>query len=662
MCGIVGWASTTPCVDRAIVARMTNVLAHRGPDGQGVYVSADSRVGIGHRRLAIIDLSPAASQPMQDRTRRATVVFNGEIYNHAALRRELERAGRVFQTDHSDTETLLQSYLHWGFPHMLSRLNGMFAFAIVDETEGAVFLARDRVGIKPLYYARLGDDVVFASEAKALFEHPALDARLDKENFFHHLTFRSLPAPMTLFRGVEKLAAGEWAKVDLGTGRFGKTIYWNPLQKCRNNVRVSDARDELDALLDDSVAHRVEADVPVGVFLSGGLDSGLLLRLASRRRPDLHSFTIGYPREPRLDEAAPARALAARIGTCHHEVAVDDASFTQELCDVAWFQDEPIAAPVCVPVYLLARAARRASVSVAIGGEGSDELFIAYDSWRRLWALQEWNNRLPDLPGRLLRRIAASTVLGGATPFGRAADILRRAARMQPLFWGGAMDFAERGRLEILGPAMTGPWNDTYDAVIRPHWNRFREHRPASDIGGWMTYLDLRFRLPELMLPRLDKMGMAHAVEGRVPFLDHRIVEFTLSLPPALRSRSTFPGKRMLKAVAARHLPATVVHRRKRGFQAPVGRWKTGVFGRQYVSALSRFGERTGLFAKPGIDKLLSLSDDRLYFSLVNFMLWYLIFIENVLPESFPAIGQRHCRRPARIRSAGGPISSGLRA
>lgn len=641
MCGIVGWASRTPAVDRGAVDRMTEVLAHRGPDGRGVYVSGDSRVGLGHRRLSIIDLTPAAAQPMRDPTGRATLVFNGEIYNHAALRRELQREGRPFRTDHSDTETLLQAYLHWGLPEMLSRLVGMFAFAILDETGGAVHLARDRVGIKPLYYARTGDGLAFASEAKALFEHPALEARLDKENFFHFLTFRSLPAPRTLFQGVGKLGAGEWATIDLASGRLTKSTYWNPLRDYREHVRFPDASDELEALLDDAVAHRLEADVPVGVFLSGGLDSGLLLRMASRRRPGLHSFTVGYPGHPRLDESDAARVLAGRFETTHHEVPVDDATFGEHLCDVAWSQDEPIAAPVCVPVYLLARAARAASVPVAIAGEGSDELFIGYDRWRRLAALQRWDNRLPDLPGRLLRRVAAGAALAGAGAFARAPDVLRRAAHGQPLFWGGAMDFADRGRRAILGPAMAGTDADTYEAVVRPHWETYLDHRPAVDVGGWMTYIDLRFRLPELMLPRLDKMGMAHSIEGRVPFLDHRIIEFVLALPPGLRSGSTFAGKKLLRAVASRHFPKAVVEQRKQGFQAPVSRWKGGAFGRRYVPALRRFSERTGLFAARGVETLLSRADDRLYFSLVNFMLWHLIFIENVLPESFPDLGKR---------------------
>ena len=647
MCGVVGWASTTPSVEAPTLRRMTKALAHRGPDGEAVHVSHDRRAGLGHSRLAIIDLSPAAAQPMRHPRRRVTLSFNGEIYNHAALRRELSSAGHEFTTDHSDTEALLHAYLRWGMPGMLSRLAGMFAFAIVDEAAGAAFLARDRVGVKPLYYAAVRNGLVFASEAKALFEHPDVEARLDKENLFHFLGFRSLPAPRTLFRSVSKLGPGEWASFDLASGRFRAASWWTPLREPRGPVRFADACDDLEGLLESSVEHRLEADVPLGVLLSGGLDSGFLLQAASERRSEVGTFTAGYPGHPAFDESAPARAAARRAGSRHHEVPVDDSTFSAHLEDVAWFQDEPVAAPVCVPVFLLARQARAASVPVLLAGEGSDELFLGYDTWRALLTLQRWDRRLPDLPGRFVRRLAAAVAGAAATAFARSPDVLVRAARGQPLFWGGAMDFSERGRRDILGAAMAGSESDTYEAIIRPHWERFRESRPETDIGGWMTYLDLRFRLPELMLARLDRMCMAHSVEGRVPFLDHRIVEFVLALPPELRSGSSYAGKTMLRTAAARRLPGAAAQRRKQGFGAPVASWKSGALGRRYLPALFRFSERTRLFDVDGLERLSARAGDRLWFSLVNFMLWYLIFIENVLPESFPELGRR--------RRSGGP-------
>lgn len=639
MCGVLGWASTTPTVEAQTLRRMTTALAHRGPDGENVYVSRDCRAGLGHTRLAIIDLSSAASQPMRNPHRRVTLSFNGEIYNHRALRLELSRAGCEFATDHSDTEALQQAYLHWGMPGMLPRLLGIFAFAILDEAAGTVFLARDRLGVKPLYYAPVEDGLVFASEAKALFEHPHIDARLDKENLYHFLGFRSLPAPRTLFRSVSKLGPGEWASFDLASGRLRVTSYWEPLREPRRRPRFADACDELEALIESSVEHRMEADVPLGVLLSGGLDSGMLLQLASERLPEVATFTAGFPGHPAFDERTHARAAAERAGSRHHEVPVDDSAFGAHLEDVAYFQDEPLAAPVSVPVYLLAQQARAASVPVVLAGEGADELFMGYDTWRYLLKLQQWDRRMPDLPGRLIRRTTAAIASAVTAGFARWPDVHVRAARGQPLFWGGAMDFSERGRGCILGAAMSGSESDTYEAIIRPHWRRFRERRPASDVGGWMTYLDLRFRLPELMLARLDRMCMAHSVEGRVPFLDHRIAEFVLSLPPEFRSSSRYLGKAMLRTVAARRLPRPLAQRRKQGFGAPVGSWKSGALGRRYLPALFRFSERTRLFDPRGLERLAATAGDRLYFSLINFMLWHLIFIENVLPESLPDLG-----------------------
>ena len=430
------------------------------------------------------------------------------------------------------------------------------------------------------------------------------------------------------------------SKVTIITGGpgVGKTTLIDTILRILETRHV---RLALCALLDSSVEYRVEADVPLGVLLSGGLDSGLLLRLATEYRGGIETFTAGYPGHPRFDETRRARALAARAGSRHHEVPIDDSTFCDRLQQVAYFQDEPTAAPVCVPIYLLAQQARAASVAVLLTGEGSDELFMGYDSWRHLLRLQQWDRWLPDLPGRLLRRVTANLACAGTAGFARSPDVLVRAARGQPLFWGGALDFSERGRREILGPAMAGAEGDTYEEIVRPHWERFRECRPERDVVGWMTYVDLRFRLPELMLPRLDRMCMAHAVEGRVPFLDHRMIEFVLALAPGLRSSSRYLGKRMLRTVASRRLPQEVVRRRKQGFRAPVVPWKHGELGRRYLPALLRFSERTGLFDSRGLARLLANSGDRLYFSLVNLMLWHLIFIENVLPESFPSLGRR---------------------
>ena len=436
--------------------------------------------------------------------RRVTVSFNGEIYNHAALRRELIRAGRDFRTDHSDTETLLQAYLHWGMPDMLPRLLGMFAFAVLDEAAGALFLARDRVGVKPLYYAPLEDGVVFASETKALLQHPKVEARLDKDNLFHFLGFRSLPAPRTLFRSVKKLGAAEWASVDLASGRFQAESWWNPLREYSPQPRFGDACDELDALLESAVEHRLAADVPVGLLLSGGLDSGVVLQMASEGGSGIHTFTAGYPGHPDLDESDAARAAAERFGSRHHDVSIRDATFSEHLMDVARSQEEPSVASVSVPVYLLARRARAASVPVVLAGEGADELFIGYDSWRRLLDVQRWNRRLPDLPGRPIRRLAAAAAGAVTTGAARFPDALWRAGAGTAPVLGG------RDGLFGAGPARHPRPRDGRAGrrLVR------RRHSPALGALSRRTARERRHRLDDVSRPAVPAAG-AHAPEAR---------------------------------------------------------------------------------------------------------------------------------------------------
>ncbi|MEO1696039.1 MAG: asparagine synthase (glutamine-hydrolyzing) [Planctomycetota bacterium] len=632
MCGIAGWVSPRARVERGVLDRVRDAMVHRGPDGAGTWVADDARLGLAHRRLSIVDLDEGADQPMHvgSGARGASLVFNGEIYDHASLRAELEAEGAVFRTDHSDTEALLVGAHRWGLERLLPRLQGMFAFAYFDAAARRLTLARDRVGIKPLYFAEEGGDLVFASEAKALFAHPRLRPELDEENLGHHLTFRSLPAPRTLFRGIHCLGPGERLDVDVDTGRSRRTVWWDPLEARRPAPATLDAaRDELEALLEASTDARLAADVPVGLFLSGGVDSAYLLQLAAPRARGAATFTVAYPGHDAYDESADARRLAEEAGSTHHEIPLDAASYTDALEDVAWHQDEPIAAPVCTSVYFLAREARRAGVPVALAGEGSDELFVGYENWIRTRDAERWNGRLPDLPARAGRRAALFLAARRLSCFSPHLEVLRRAADDEPLFQGGSLDFGERAKARLLGPSARTGTPPTFEAIIAPIRARFEERADPRDLTGWMTYLDLRFRLPQLMLPRLDKMGMAWSVEGRVPFLDHRVVEFVLGLPPEWRGALGTEGKALFKDVAERRLPRGFVRRKKRGFRAPVSEWKTGALGVRYADRLRAFAKRTGLIDPAGLEALLTRSGDRRWFSLVNLMVWHEQYVEG---------------------------------
>ena len=638
MCGVAGYISYQGKIDKDVLIRMTDTMAHRGPDGSGIWVSACGAVGLGHRRLSIIDLSDAAAQPMHDREGKASIVFNGEIYNHRALRRELEREGARFYTDHSDTETLLQGYIAWGIDKLLSQLIGMFVFAVFDHKKRKVFLVRDRLGVKPLYVAELGEGISFASEAKALFKHPQVHARLNREYFYHYLSFRSTPAPATLFDGIEKLAPGELMEIDLSTRTVKRRSYWNPLDVVSEVPQcLAEAEERIEELLASSLHYRLEADVPIGVFLSGGVDSSYLLRMTASQLENVDSYTVTYPGYTEYDESEEARKQAREVGANHHEVVVNPEEFVQNMAAIAYYQDEPIAAPVCIPVYLLAREARRTGVPVVLSGEGSDEIFIGYRNWLRLRYLQRLDNFIPDLPGRPLRHFAASVALNIFPPLSRYPEFLVRSANGQPLFWGGAMDFTERSKEYLVGSAIRTSGLNTFDTVVRPIREEFLKYRSATDITTWMSYIDIRFRLPELMLPRLDKMCMAFSVEGRVPFLDHRLVEFVMSLPERFRVQGNV-GKPLFKSVASKILPKEFVYQHKRGFQAPVKEWKGTVFGQRYLPSLVKFADRSQLFNPHAVKRLLEQSGDRLYFSLLNFMMWYLIYIENVMDDDFPEL------------------------
>lgn len=567
------------------------------------------------------------------------LVFNGELYNNRELRRELKNAGIQFRTDHSDTETLLEAIGHWGVEGAISRVIGMFAFAVFDPASRCVYLARDRIGIKPLYVWHADGQWLFASEAKALFAHPRVERALDLEAFSQYLTFRFVPAPRSLFKGVQKVGAGEIWRISLEHNSEERWTYWRPLENpILDRMSRGEALDTLEDLLESSVRYRLEADVPVGVFLSGGVDSSLLLQLANEiGGKTLHTYTINYPGFGKYDESLDARAMASSNNTIHHEVSVDDADFAELMGQVAYHQDEPIAAPVCLSVFLLSKAARETGVPVVLAGEGADELFIGYDTWLKLRDLEKWNRRIPDLFGRPSRRLLR-TIAGAVLPYNfRSLDLLDRMVKGQPLFWGGAMDFGQRERDQLLGPmARSSSVQDDFEDVIAPVLDDFLQARPLSDITGWMTYLDLRYRLPELMLPRLDKMGMAHSIEGRVPFLDHRIAEFALTLPTELHEAAGRIGKRLLKEVATRRLPRELVYRRKKGFQAPVAEWKNSAGGGVYIEALRQFSKRTGLLDTRVVDSILARKSDRLYFNLVNFMLWYVAFIDNPVSDCLP--------------------------
>jgi asparagine synthase (glutamine-hydrolysing) len=618
MCALAGAiALVSGCViEPDVLRRMAGTMRHRGPDDFGLWLADDRRVGLAHRRLAIIDLDRRANQPMQDGSGRIWVSFNGEIYNHAALRRELEFAGRTFQTAHADTEVLVHGYAEWGLEPLLQRLEGMFAFALYDADRDSLMLVRDRLGVKPLYFTEHRGQLAFASEIKALLQLPDFVRRLDSAAIAHYLTFMATPAPLTPFEGIAKLPAGHLIVVGPDrTPRAGR--WWDPCDYAPASSGAPDtqaAAAEVARRLDASVAKRVVADVPVGVFLSGGVDSGSLLALMSRHdRSAVKSFTVGFEDAPDLNEIDEARAQARHFGVDHHEVMIGEADALAHLDDIVHHLDDPIADWVCVPLYFLAKLARDSGTKVVMAGEGADELFCGYASYTKWLAFARRMERLQHI-----------------VPGGFAASLVRQSARLMPpsrmgllglmdhldrglgdreVFWSGAVGLWPLQKRALLpGYPLTSrqPWGayglratedtgeDSY-AIVREIQARARRAAPDDGLAR-LRLAELALRLPELLLGRIDKMTMAHGVEVREPFLDHHLVEFALGL----NQQTLIPGgrtKAVLKQAVAPLLPADVLARPKRGFAAPAAAWLRGEFGRAAEARLqvSYLPERIGL-------------------------------------------------------------------
>jgi asparagine synthase (glutamine-hydrolysing) len=631
MCGIVGalaLGSNTPPIAAGYIDTMRDSIAHRGPDGAGTWIAPDGRVGFGHRRLAIVDLSDAAAQPMEAEGV-VWVTYNGEIYNHAEIRRELEATGRHrFRSDHSDTEVLLRAYLEWGV-ECLTRFRGMFAFALWDARSRKLWLVRDRIGIKPLYYSIHHGRLVFASEIKALLADPEQPRALDEESLFHYLSFLTTPGPETLFAGIRKLAAGTWLLVD-GEGRVEERRYWDALDVPLRTDGASDdaiAAGLLDELRTAVRLHKV-GDVPVGVFLSGGIDSSTNATLfAEDATSTVKTFSIGYDTDygSYRNELGYARDVADRLGAEHHELRLTQKDLIDFLPRMVALQDEPIADPVCVPVYYVSKLARDAGVIVAQVGEGADELFWGYPNWRRALRLQQFSDGVPFAKPLACLGLLGLGAIGKGN--GQSSDWLSRLAAGRPLFWGGAEAFTHCRKLRLLSPRLRQRFagRSSWEAV-EPIWRRYQAKRPGRAGLDWMTYIDLNFRLPELLLMRVDKMSMGVSLEGRVPFLDHRFVEYAMGIPETVKTRGGVL-KHILKKSVRNVIPDSVIDRPKQGFGVPVHEWLLSGLGDLVRDALEEFMAETDILDPTAVRGLVAEGGNVNVWNLLNLALWWKTYI-----------------------------------
>ncbi len=636
MCGIAGvlsFKNSSFQVSNAYLERMTEILAHRGPDGSGAWVAPDRRVGLGHRRLSIIDLSTAASQPMSNEDGSLWVTFNGEIYNHAEIRAELQRVGgHQWKTDHSDTEVILHAFEQWGID-CIERFRGMFAIALWDTRRRELWLIRDRVGIKPLYYSVHHGRITFASEIKALLQDPEQERALDEEALYHFLSFLTTPSPMTMFRGIRKLPAGSWMRIR-EDGNVTESRYWDVLDHTEPLVNVAEEEiaERIVAELRTAVQLRKVSDVPVGVFLSGGIDSSVNAALFSEGESGpVKCFSIGYDGDYKSykNELHYARQMADFAGAEYHERRLTQQDLLDFLPQMIHLQDEPIADPVCVPVYYVSKLARDNGVIVCQVGEGSDELFCGYPSWKLRLQLQHLGN-LP-VP-RALKGIG----LAGLGLAGREKSLeyewLRRNVEQLPVFWGGAEAFTETHKGSLLSHRLRRQFADfsSWEA-LKPIRQRFEDKAWEKSPLNWMTYLDLNLRLPELLLMRVDKMSMGVSLEARVPFLDHKFVELAMSIPEAVKTRDG-KLKYILKKAVRGLIPDELLDRKKQGFGVPVYEWFFDRLGDLARAELNAFCDETDILDRSAVMQLLERRDGPRAWYLLNLALWWKQYIRAETP------------------------------
>jgi asparagine synthase (glutamine-hydrolysing) len=562
-------------VQEADLRAMAGALAHRGPDGEGFARSvpfpvahATWQLGLAHRRLAVFDPTPAGAQPMRSRSGRTWIVLNGEIYNHHELRRHLP--GFTFRTS-TDTEVLLELIESFGIERALQHANGIFALAVWDDVERRLFLARDRLGIKPLFYAASENGVRFASELRAILAGREVSRTVDPEALSEYLDFGFVPAPRTIVRGVAKLPPG--CLLIWSAGRHRVSEWWSLPAATRTTAADPGWREGLYSRLSDAVRLQLRSDVPVGCFLSGGVDSSLVTALAVREGGPLDTFSVRFPEWPLLDEGEFARAVARSLGTRHHELPIaakDAREAAPELLDAI---DEPFADSSLLPVSLLSRFARR-TVTVALSGDGADELFAGYRRYQSARWLALWLR----LPTPLRVYVAAPMLRRMLEDRGtRRGELVRRARKLMRCAELGpdAQALALARIFETEQKQRLAPWlGEATEAGL----NRMRDLRATvcgRDELDTRLRVDLRLGLPDDMLAKVDRASMAHGLEVRVPFLDHRVVEYAAALPSALKLRGT-RSKIALLDVFGAELPVRVRHRTKAGFDAPIGAWLRG--------------------------------------------------------------------------------------
>lgn len=643
MCGIAGIISLNEVpINYEEIVSMTDKIRHRGPDGEGFLLTNapeftgalksqrpdaavfskehPQQLAFGHRRLSILDLSLNACQPMPDFNGRYWIVYNGEIYNHRELRKELEERGYKFNTDHADTEAIINAYDCWG-PKCLDHFNGMWAFCIWDSQENSFFLARDIIGKKPLYYTIHENKFYFASELKAFISNSSIPKVLNEKAVYDYLTYTMVPSPETMFNGIHKLPAAQYLLFKPGQEIKSKQ-YWSPVNPL---PYIKDSEEEiierLRLELDKSSKLRMVADVEVGVLLSGGLDSSINLAcLTKQTAKPIKAFSVGFENKNGYkNEFEYSRKIAAYFKADYNELMLTEKEFIDFLPEMIYYQDEPTSDSANIPIYFISKAARENGVKVLLGGEGSDEMFIGYQLWdlaRKFGNIMHGKPNLARLTGFLHRN----------SPFKNKRTYYhswyKKVAKHQPVFWSGTELRSEKEKRNILSRDFLGKIGN-YNSFfpIKELHDSFSSNKEL-DSYSWMTSSDLLFRLPDLLLARLDRMMMAASVEGRNPFLDVNLIEYTMKIPPHLKNKNN-QEKYILKKAFEGILPHETIYRKKDSFTVPMEQlYKNRNYKEACLASIYKFNNECGVFSERYMRQLRNLDSAHLW-NLSNLALWY---------------------------------------
>ena len=587
MCGIAGFLNSAANYPDRALKNMLDSIAHRGPDNKGHWSDQNTGIALGHRRLSILDLSPAGHQPMHSASGRFVIIFNGEIYNYHLIRAELEKSVTFNWRGHSDTEVILEAFEVWGVEETAKRLIGMFAIALWDRENQLLHLIRDRLGEKPLYYGVFGSTLIFGSELKALKAHQAFNADIDRNSLALYMRYCYVPAPYTIYQGVRKLAPGTFitfSRENLSTGNHVSVTYWSAREAVTQGLRQpfsetdKEVANNLEALFLDTIGQEMVADVPLGAFLSGGVDSSLIAALMQAKSPKpIRTFTIGFHNK-QYNEAIQAREVARHLGTNHTELYVSPSEALNVIPKLPKIYDEPFGDSSQIPTFLISHMTRQ-HVTVSLSGDGGDELFGGYN--RYVWGEKVWNG-ISWMPKVFRRATSASITALSPHSWNRLSGLLPQKFRQRIL---GERMHKLAGMLGVDSHAemyrqQVSTWKDTTKIMtgaeehLTPLTNK-AQWLDTEDFIQQMMYLDLIAYLPDDILVKLDRAAMAVSLETRVPFLDHRVVEFAWKLPLSLKIRNGL-GKWILRQVLYKYVPKELIERPKMGFGVPIDAWLRG--------------------------------------------------------------------------------------